>query len=163
VFTDPSARPQVANSSQTRAPAEDLGQSAPTSDRPAIRPRPRRLIRLAQAPGRRASRVLAGAAIVAVTVLAGPGVAHAAADGPPVILAADSLEQVVNNLRNWLMAILAALATLFLTIGAVRYLAANGDPSEVEKGKTALKSAAIGYALALLAPLLISVVRGLVG
>jgi hypothetical protein len=39
---------------------------------------------------------------------------------------------------------------------------ANGDPGQVERAKTALKSAAIGYALAALAPLLVSILGSLV-
>src|SRR5512142_2641611 len=72
--------------------------------------------------------------------------------------AADSIEAVVNNIRNWLVGILVAVATLFLTVGGLRMLAANGDPGEVEKGKLALKSAALVYALALLAPLFVTIV-----
>lgn len=84
--------------------------------------------------------------------------AHAAVPGP--VLAADSVEAVVNNIRTWLVALLAAVATLFLTIGGLRLMWANGDPGEAEKGKAALKSAAVGYALALLSPLLVTVVAG---
>ena len=65
---------------------------------------------------------------------------------------------MVNNIRTWLVAILVAVATLFLTIGGLRLMWANGDPGEAEKGKAALKSAAIGYALALLAPLIVTIV-----
>jgi hypothetical protein len=72
-----------------------------------------------------------------------------------------SLTSVIDNLRNWLVGILAAVATLFLTIGGLRYLTAGGDPGQVEKAKTALKSAAIGYALAALAPLLVSILVSL--
>ena len=53
---------------------------------------------------------------------------------------------MLSNTTLWIVGILAGLATLFLTLGGVRYLMANGDPAEVEKAKTALKSAAIGYA-----------------
>lgn len=74
-----------------------------------------------------------------------------------------TLDEVVSNLRLWLVGILAAVATLFLTIGGLRYLAAGGDPGQVEKAKTALKSAAIGYGLALLAPVLITLIKQLVG
>ncbi len=63
----------------------------------------------------------------------------------------------------WIVGILAGLATLFLTIGGVRYLMAGGDPAEVEKAKTAFKSAGIGYALALLAPVVVTVLKSLVG
>jgi hypothetical protein len=81
-----------------------------------------------------------------------------AADTGPVVLAADSIDAVVNNIRTWLVGILIAVATLFLTVGALRYLAANGDPGETEKGKLAMRSAAIGYGLALLAPLFVTIV-----
>ena len=85
---------------------------------------------------------------------------------PPVAAAtkagATSLPSLIDNLRNWLVGLLAGLATLFLTVGGVRYLAAGGDPGQVEKAKVALKSAAIGYALAALAPLLVSILASLV-
>jgi len=80
---------------------------------------------------------------------------------PP--LAADSISQVLNNTTLWIIGILAGLATLMLTLGGVRYLMANGDPAEVEKAKTALRSAAIGYGLAILAPVIVTVLRSLVG
>ena len=76
---------------------------------------------------------------------------------------AQSVEQVVDNLRNWLVGILAGLATLYLTLGAVRYVMAGGDPGEVERAKTAFRSAGIGYALALLAPLVVQVLKQIVG
>jgi len=94
-------------------------------------------------------------AAIAVTLLAGPAYAAAAA-GP-------SLNTVIDNLRTWLIGILAGAATLFLTVGGLRYLAAGGDPSQVEKAKVALKSAAVGYALAILAPLLVSILASVVG
>ena len=78
-------------------------------------------------------------------------------------LAADSISQVLSNTTLWIIGILAGLATLMLTLGGVRYLLANGDPAEVEKAKTALKSAAIGYALAILAPVIVTILKGLVG
>ena len=79
------------------------------------------------------------------------------------LLAAASIGQVINNTTGWIVGILAGLATLFLTIGGVRYVMAGGDPAEVEKAKTAFKSAGIGYALALLAPVVVTVLKSLVG
>jgi hypothetical protein len=79
------------------------------------------------------------------------------------LLAAASIGQVINNTTIWIVGILAGLATLFLTIGGVRYVMAGGDPAEVEKAKTAFKSAGIGYALALLAPVVVTVLKSLVG
>ncbi|MHB1927823.1 MAG: pilin [Acidimicrobiales bacterium] len=104
----------------------------------------------------------AGGAGVLVLFLAVPA---AAATGHGVLAVAGppSLTGVIDALRNWLVGLLAAVATLFLTIGGLRYLTAGGDPVQVERAKTALKSAAIGYALAALAPLLVSILTSVVG
>ncbi len=131
------------------------------------RPRRRAATRPDQGSHRRAGtaalvRLLAAVAVIAaasaVLLLGDGSAAHAAQPG--AVLAADSIQAVVNNIRTWLVAILAAVATLFLTIGGLRLMWANGDPGEAEKGKAALKSAAIGYALALLSPLIVTVVAG---
>ena len=82
--------------------------------------------------------------------------------GGPVLAVAD-LPTVVNNATKWLVGILAALATFFLTLGGARYLAAGGDPGEVERAKGALRSAGIGYALALLAPVILTVLKNILG
>jgi len=76
---------------------------------------------------------------------------------------AKSVSDVLNNIRGWLAGILALLATVFVMVGGVRYILAGGDPGEVEKGKTALKAAAIGYMLAALAALVVAVLKGFVG
>ncbi|SEP54521.1 MULTISPECIES: pilin [Amycolatopsis] len=80
-----------------------------------------------------------------------------------VLAIATSIEQVFSNVRNWLFGILTGLATAILTFGGVRYLLANGDPAEVEKAKGAFKSAGWGYGLAVLAPLVVEILRGIVG
>jgi hypothetical protein len=79
------------------------------------------------------------------------------------VIAVASIDEVVGNLTTWITAILVSLATLYLTIGGARYLMAGGDPAEVEKAKVALRSAMIGYALAVLAPDIVSVLRSLTG
>src|SRR5713101_4408071 len=71
--------------------------------------------------------------------------------------AAGDVNGVIDSIRNWVAGVLAALATLFLTIGGVRYLVANGNPRAVEEGKAAIKSALIGYGLAALAPMFIDI------
>jgi len=75
----------------------------------------------------------------------------------------DDLDEVITNIRNWLVGLLVTLATLLLTIGGVRYLLAGGDPGEVGKAKDTLKYSAIGYAVAILAPLLVEILRGFLG
>nr|WP_139320623.1 pilin [Saccharomonospora sp. CUA-673] len=87
----------------------------------------------------------------------------ASAEPTQVLALARSVDDVLNNVRNWIMGILALLATVFLTIGGVRYVLANGDPGEVEKAKQAFKSAGFGYGLAALAPLVVEILKGIVG
>lgn len=87
-----------------------------------------------------------------------------AASAPEVAYAdAASLESVINSIRGWISGILVALATLYLTVGAVRYMTAGGDPRAVTQSKEAIKNALIGYLFALLAPLFVDIVRRAVG
>lgn len=91
-----------------------------------------------------------------VLVLLVPTPALAQSAGP-------SLSGVIDRLRNVVVGLLAGLATLFLTVGGLRYMTAGGDPSQVERAKVALRSAAVGYGLAALAPVLVALLRSVVG
>ncbi|MDG4795382.1 pilin [Micromonospora sp. WMMD1082] len=99
-------------------------------------------------------------AVATVAVLAGASPAFAAEPPTP---APYPLPTIITNITNWITGLLVGVATLFLTIGGIRYLAAGGDPTEVEKAKSALKSAVLGYALAVLAPILLGIVRSWIG
>ena len=81
----------------------------------------------------------------------------------PAAFAATDLNQVISNLSSWLTGLLATVATLFLLIGGVRYIFAAGDPGMHEKAKGAIRNAMVGYALALLAPALTSIVQQIFG
>jgi hypothetical protein len=107
----------------------------------------RNLIRLA---------IALGVAGIVVLLLADPA---AAAPGPPP--AVNDLSTIIDNLRFWIMSIIGAVATLFLCIGGARYLMAGGDPSEIERAKASFKSAGIGYGLALLAPVVLSILNSI--
>ena len=109
----------------------------------------------------RAGRITAHTATV-LLMLSVPATAYADT-GAPIYLAANSLPQVIANLQTWIMGILAALATLFLVLAGVYWATAGGDPAQVDKAKGALKNALVGYGLAVLAPILLQVVRGIVG
>lgn len=106
-----------------------------------------------------------GGVLVASLVSAGLVLAAlpASAATVHVVALAGSLEQVLSNLRNWIMGILALVATVFLTIGGVRYVVSSGDAGEVSKAKDCFKNAGLGYALAALAPLVVQILRGIVG
>jgi hypothetical protein len=76
---------------------------------------------------------------------------------------AQTVDQVLSNIRSWIMGILAGVALVFLTVGGLRYLMASGDPGEIEKAKGAFKAAGIGFALAALAPIVVEILKTIVG
>jgi hypothetical protein len=96
--------------------------------------------------------ITATAAAVAVSV-------PASAAEPPTPTV-NSLPTVIGNITAWIVGIALGVATLFATYGFLLYLAAGGDPTSVEKAKSAFKNAAIGYAGAVMAPILLAIVRG---
>lgn len=114
----------------------------------------------AQVRHSRLSRVTVAAGLVVLALLASALPAHA---DTAVLALAGSVTDVLNNIRNWIMGILAGLATVFLTIGGVRRVMAGGDPGEHEKAKECFKSAGWGYGLAALAPLVVEILKGIVG
>lgn len=115
------------------------------------------------------SRALPGTRLLrcVVTLLAAGlllvGLAVDAEAAVRVLAAPADLGQVIDHLRNWLIGFLVGLATLFLTIGGIRYLAADGDPGETERAKKSLRNAVIGYAVAILAPLIVAALKSIVG
>ena len=106
---------------------------------------------------------LATAGLTAAAAVMLDGATAFAAEAVSTPLAVNDLPTVIGNMTTWITGILAAVATLFLTIGGARYLMAGGDPSEVERAKGALRSAGIGYGLALLAPIILTVLRNILG
>ena len=113
---------------------------------------------------RRPPSPLAARSVVCVCVLLAESALPAAACATGrTALAVASIDQTISNITAWIVGILAGLATMFLTVGGLRYLMAGGDPGEVEKAKNAVRGACIGYLVALLAPAIVTVLKGLVG
>ncbi|MEV0068825.1 MULTISPECIES: pilin [unclassified Amycolatopsis] len=103
-------------------------------------------------------------ALAAVLVALGVLLSSSSAQAATVHLAlAKTVDEVLNNIRNWILGILSAIAAAFLTIGGLRYLMAGGDPGEVEKAKSAFKHAGIGFCLAALAPIVVDAFKAIVG
>ncbi|MDT0307217.1 pilin [Streptomyces sp. DSM 44917] len=109
---------------------------------------------------RRSRRPLALAATLAAVILV--SAAPAAAE-PVQVAAEDSIDGVLNNIRNLIMGVAAGLATVMLSVGAVIRMMATGDPGEIERSNRAFKSAGWGYGIAALAPLIVSLLQGIVG
>ncbi|GAA3943282.1 pilin [Actinoplanes auranticolor] len=87
----------------------------------------------------------------------------AAAAAVQPLAAPKTIPQVIDGLTGWIMGIIALVATLFLTVGALRYMSAGGDPAQAEQAKGNFKSALIGYALAVLSPAILQVLQGILG
>jgi hypothetical protein len=119
--------------------------------------------RLNRFPARVVARLVTGAVLSTAAVAAALVAASPVFAADPTYLAVNTIPQVLDQATKWLMGILAAVATLFLTIGGVRYVAAGGDPGEVEKAKSAFKSAGVGYALAALAPIVVGILKSILG
>jgi uncharacterized membrane protein len=124
-----------------------------------IRPRIIRLTTLLSRPAVARAVWLAVALAVVALIVAAPTAAFAAGPAGGV----KDLRGVIAALQGWIMSILAALATLFLVLAGVYYATAGGDPAQVDKAKGALKNALVGYGLAVLAPVLLEAVKGIVG
>jgi hypothetical protein len=107
-----------------------------------------------------ATRVVLITGAVALVLLMSASPAEA---DTTIVALAKSVDEVLNNIRNWIMGILAGLATVFLSIGGVRFVVGGNDPGEVEKAKSAFRSAGWGYGLAALAPLVVEILKGIVG
>jgi hypothetical protein len=98
----------------------------------------------------------------AYTIISTAGHLLSAAPAPD-ILAVKEIKDVIDGLKLWIMGILAAVATLFLVIGGLRYMTAGGDPAQAEQAKGNFKAALAGYALAVLAPVILQVLQGILG
>jgi len=81
----------------------------------------------------------------------------------PTVVAVKTLPQVIDGLIVWITGIAFAIATLFGVIAGLLYLAAGGDPAQVERAKTAFKASVVGYAIVLLAPGLLTIAKSILG
>lgn len=80
---------------------------------------------------------------------------------PEVPVPDQQLTTIASNWRLWLFGFLSVAATLVLTLAGWLYTTAGGNPTQVEKAKTAFKSAVVGYGIAAVAPILVSILTRL--
>ncbi|HEX8344872.1 MAG TPA: pilin [Actinoplanes sp.] len=79
------------------------------------------------------------------------------------LAAPKTIPQVIDGITGWIMGILALVATMFLVIAGLRYMAAGDDPPQLEQAKGNFKSALKGYALAVLSPVILQVLQSILG
>ena len=75
----------------------------------------------------------------------------------------DRIVSILDSLRNALVAVLVTLSVVALTYAGLRYVIAGGDATGVEKAKGAAKAAVIGLVLALRAPVIVAIVKRILG
>ena len=78
-------------------------------------------------------------------------------------LTATSLEEIVDNIINFVFKIAIALAPLMIVIGAFYIMTAGGDTNRVTTGKNIILYTLIGFAIILLAKGLVAVIKQLLG
>ena len=67
------------------------------------------------------------------------------------------------TVTNWVFYIMTIIAVLMIVFGGFTYITAAGDPTKAGKGKSILTFAIIGLAIALIAKLIPSLVRFILG
>lgn len=79
------------------------------------------------------------------------------------VVAADpgmqDIVRILDGVHNLMVGLLIGLSVAALTYAGVRYVISGGDPMSIEKAKSAVKSAIVGFGIALLAPVLIGLVK----
>jgi len=86
--------------------------------------------------------------------------------GPDVVTKDWGMVCMLNTIytvTNWIFYIMTLVAVLMIVFGGFTYITAAGDPAKAGKGKSILTYAIIGLAIALVAKLIPSLVRFILG
>ena len=74
-----------------------------------------------------------------------------------------SIVDILNRVRDMLMLVIGSAALVMLTVGGIRYVAAGGDKEGVLGAKQSVKHALFGLGVAILAPVLIQIIKTILG
>ncbi len=69
-----------------------------------------------------------------------------AAATPPQVT---KIINLINTITTWLLVGGGALAALMFAYGAIIYMSASGNPRQIERAKSAMFNAVVGFALVL--------------
>jgi hypothetical protein len=132
--------------------ARSVGQGGLSGKRRPHRTTNRRPRRVASTPIARAWWLGAMAGVVAMLVLE-PTAAQAAAAG-----GIEEVKDFAGKLTNYITAIAASVAVLFMAISGIRWTMSSGNPMRQSEARNGLVSAAAGLAIALSANVIVSLV-----
>ena len=74
-----------------------------------------------------------------------------------------SIVEILNRVRDMLMLVIGSLSLVMLTVGGIRYVTAGGDKDGVNGAKHTVKHALLGLGVAILAPVLIQIIKTILG
>lgn len=74
-----------------------------------------------------------------------------------------SFAGLFNTIFTFIIAIIGGLAVIFIVIGGIRYILAQGDPKATDSARNQITGALIGLVIALLAVVIVNVVAGFLG
>jgi hypothetical protein len=74
-----------------------------------------------------------------------------------------SIVDILNRVRDMLMLVIGSLSLVMLTVGGIRYVTAGGDKDGVNGAKQTVKHALLGLGVAILAPVLIQIIKTVLG
>jgi Type IV secretion system pilin len=80
-----------------------------------------------------------------------------------VLAQAASLDQVLTNIRNLILGVAGGAALVCWSVAGLRMMFSQGDPGEVAKARAAFRAGAVGFAVVILAPLALAILRTVVG
>lgn len=78
--------------------------------------------------------------------------------GPPWGSGPETVEDVIENVTNWVLGIAGSLAVLFIIISGIRYITSAGNQSQHEAAKKNLTSAIIGLVIVLIAFVIVQII-----
>jgi Type IV secretion system pilin len=111
----------------------------------------------------RSSAVRIGEAPAAHSQEALPGSMVGVRRSVVVLAQAASLDQVLTNIRNLILGVAAGAALVCWSVAGLRMMFSQGDPGEVAKARAAFRAGAVGFAVVILAPLALAILRTVVG
>ena len=85
-----------------------------------------------------------------------------AASGCENAATSNTINNVIINILNGVLGLLAAVAVLVIVIGGVQYMTSAGDPGKTKKAKDTILYATIGLIIAALAAVIVNFVINLV-
>jgi integral membrane sensor domain MASE1 len=74
-----------------------------------------------------------------------------------------SIVDMLNRLRDTLMLVIGSLSLAMLTLGGISYVTAGAHESGFKRENQTVKHALLGLAVAILAPVLIQIIKTILG